>query len=66
MSATQARHAAPLPTRYRPEPVNFARHRVTRVRRPNRRGIVWHLDNIAAGAVLRIGERGMRSRRAAS
>ena len=46
-SNRQAAHVtAPQITLYRPERVNFARHR-----KPNRRGIGWHLDNLAATLV---------------
>ena len=48
---------APQITLYRPERVNFARHR-----KPNRRGIVWHLDNLAADMFRAAGERAMRHR----
>ena len=44
-------------TLYKPAAVSFARHR-----KPNRRGIVWHLDNLAADMVRAVGERAMRDR----
>lgn len=52
-----AAHAAPQSTRYIAERVNFARHR-----KPNRRGLVWHLDNLAADMFRAAGERAMTAR----
>ena len=61
MSANhEPRHTAPQGqgiTLYKPAAVSFARHR-----KPNRRGIVWHLDNLAADMVRAVGERAMRDR----
>ena len=56
-SRTKPAHAAPQITLYKPAAMTFARHR-----KPNRRALAWHLDNLAATAVCRIGERMMRGR----
>ena len=56
-SNRQAAHRGTGITLYKPERVNFARHR-----KPNRRGIVWHLDNLAADMFRAAGERAMRHR----
>jgi hypothetical protein len=56
-SKTTGRHAAPQITLYRPNLPGWARHR-----KPNRRQLAWHLDNLAATASLRIAERAMRGR----
>jgi hypothetical protein len=58
MTSRTGRHVtAPHLTLYKPAAVTFARHR-----KPNRRQLAWHLDNLAATASLRIAERSMRGR----
>ena len=58
MTSRSGRHVtAPQITLYKPSMPGWARHR-----KPNRRQLAWHLDNLAATASLRIAERAMRGR----